>query len=180
MEKELIGKKTETSQLRIGDKLSRTSYMTILGRNIKGFIVKNEAGFEWTIDEGVIAEECYSADQFNETKEITRTELIEIFSKTGDAIYTVNFNKQPKVEEVFDEIANKGKLISNSDMKKKLKEGMKGEPRTLVGYTVKVETGFGRSQVVDLEVPQGQHNIRQVDHRTLNFLILKNIKYIVK
>ena len=30
---------------------------------------------------------------------------------------------------------------------------------------------------VDLEVPSGKHNIRMVDHRTIQSLVLKNVLY---
>ena len=66
-----------------------------------------------------------------------------------------------------------------------VKEAYKGENRTLIGYLKHTETGFGRSSVIDLEQERGDNpdwdaRTRQVDHRTLNWLISKNVKYIVK
>jgi len=114
-----------------------------------------------------------------ELKAVTRTELIDIFNNTETHIYTVNFNKQPKVEEAFEAVMNTGKLKPNAKIKKLLKERMKGEERTLTGFTIKREIAWGRSMVVDMDAPTTD-NIRQVDHRTLNWLILKGVRYEVK
>lgn len=170
--------KCEVSRLKTGDRLSRTSYMEVLGTSMGKINVKNQAGVDWFIDAHIVAKECYTAHQYDEEIRMTRTELIELFSKVGDKIFTVNFLKQAKVEDVFDAICNKGKLISNKETKKLLKEGMAGEPRTLIGYSLETETGMGRTLVVDLEA-EG-HNVRQIDHRTINWLIVGNKKYIEK
>lgn len=168
------------NQLKEGDYLSRTSYMRVKGVAGGAIFVENEQGLNWSIGRDIVEKECYSHNQVLETKEVTRTELIGIFSQTGDAVYTVNYCKQPKVEDAYDAVANDGRLKTNAAIKKALKEKMKGEERTLIGYTIKPEPLWGRSMVVDLEQPDKQDNIRQVDHRTLNWLILKNVKYVVK
>lgn len=54
-----------------------------------------------------------------------------------------------------------------------------GEERTLRGRLVKPEPLLGRSMVEDLDV-KGKNRLRQVDHRTLKWLIVDNVKYIVK
>jgi len=41
------------------------------------------------------------------------------------------------------------------------------------------EGNLGRSMVLDLEKPAGI-NFRQIDHRTIQSMVLKNIKYVVK
>lgn len=179
--------KCDASQLKKGDRLSRTSYLLVMGSDslMNSLLVKNEAGLQWTIGKEIVAAECFTANQYEEEIRVTRTELAAIFSNTGDKIYTVCFNKMPKIEEVFDEVANKGKLISNAEMKKKLTAGMKGKERILIGYTLNVENGFGRSLVIDLEKEQDPNKAystcqAQVDHRGLNWLIVGNKKYIEK
>lgn len=167
------------NQIKVGDKLSRLSYLKILTVFSSAVEVQNEEGVKWTIDKAIIEKECYSADQFTETKIVNRSELIEIFNKTGDNIYTVNFNKQAKLADAFDAVCNKGKLKSNATLKKELSEAMNGEERTLIGYTISREVAWGRSMVINLET-EDKNRIRQVDHRTLNWLICQNVKYIVK
>jgi hypothetical protein len=54
-----------------------------------------------------------------------------------------------------------------------------GSERTLRGRLVCPEPLLGRSMVEDLDDTSG-HNLRQVDHRTINWLIVEGTKYIVK
>ncbi len=171
--------KCTTKILVVGDKLSRISYLEVIRKTALSVTVRNQEGLEWDITSSIVENECYSASQHeSDVVEVTKTEMAQIFSELGDSVFTVNFNKQPKVEDVFDTIANTGKLISNAEMKKRLVEGMKGEERTLVGYKTNTENDLGRSNVVDLELPITEKNrLRQVDHRSINWLITKNVKF---
>jgi hypothetical protein len=54
-----------------------------------------------------------------------------------------------------------------------------GEERVLRGRLVNPEPLLGRSTVEDLEQPAGKR-IRLVDHRTIRWLVLEGVKYIVK
>lgn len=183
-----MANKSIFNQIEVDDFLSETQYYKVVSKTATSATVKNERGFQLTISDGIIAEGIYTANQILETKEVTRTQLIEIFSQAGDTVFTVNYNKQPKAEDINDAIesANKGKILPIKDLKALVKNAYKGEERTLVGYLIKVETGFGRSMVIDLEADASKSTadwdsrIRQVDHRTLNWLIWKNVKYIVK
>lgn len=173
-----MAKKLEASNLKTGDRLSRISYLEVLstGRMCN---VKNEEGLEWSIDSNILENECYSADQFVETREVNRTELITTLSEVGNAVFTVNFDKLPTADDFLSLTRDDGnKIRAFDDMKKDFKK-LKGENRTLVGYLIKTETGFGRSMVIDLDIKES-NKIRQVDHRTLNWLIVRNIKYVIK
>jgi hypothetical protein len=81
--------------------------------------------------------------------------------------------------DAFDSVCNKGKIKANAVIKKELSKAMEGEERTLIGYTISREISWGRSMVIDLET-EDNNKIRQVDHRTINWLICKNVKYSVK
>lgn len=54
-----------------------------------------------------------------------------------------------------------------------------GEERVLRGRLVKPEPLLGRSMVEDLDL-KGVNRLRQVDHRTINYLIVDGVKYVVK
>ena len=54
-----------------------------------------------------------------------------------------------------------------------------GEERTLRGRLVKPEPLLGRSMVEDLDL-KSDHRLRQVDHRTIRYLIVDGIRYNVK
>lgn len=44
------------------------------------------------------------------------------------------------------------------------------------GHLLECENNLGRSLIVDLNAPKA-NNIRSVDHRTIQFIIFKNVKY---
>lgn len=174
--------KCEASKLEVGEKLSRISYMTVKGKQGGYITVENEGGTQWDISQDIVSKECYSAKQASEEVEVNLTKLIQIFNEVGDTVFTVNFDKLPTHEDFIKLTRDEdSKIRSYADMKKDFK-AFRGTNRTLVGYLVRSENGFGRSLVVDLEAEKGEKksNLRQVDHRTLNWLIVKNIKYIVK
>ena len=71
----------------------------------------------------------------------------------------------------------KGKDLKDSKKMKSLaKEILVGRECQTVGRLSKAEGKLGRSLVIDLPT-QGYRN---VDHRTLNWLICDNVKYVVK
>lgn len=168
--------------------LSETQYYEILKKDTGTIKVINERGFDFNVSNGIVEEGMYSSDQFTETVEVTRTQLIEILGAVGDTVFSVSFNKMPTADTINETIEslNKGSILPVKEMKKRVKEAFKGEERILVGYLISTETGFGRSMVIDLEIkrdlakPDYDNRIRQVDHRSLNWLIHKNTKYTVK
>lgn len=54
-----------------------------------------------------------------------------------------------------------------------------GEERVLRGRLIRAEPLLGRSMVEDLDLSE-KNRIRQVDHRTLKWLIVDNVKYVAK
>lgn len=54
-----------------------------------------------------------------------------------------------------------------------------GSERTLRGRLIRPEPLLGRSMVEDLD-EVGSNKMRQVDHRTINWLIVDGVKYVVK
>jgi hypothetical protein len=178
-----------TDKLQVGEYLSDIQYYKITKIDGKTISVINERGFESEIDKDIVQEGMFSASQYEFERPVTRTEACEILEQAGDQVFTVNFNKQVKEKELRDKLLSaikkqNGELFSYSEIEKAVKklskEATEGEARTLIGYLLKVEPKMGRSSVIDLEIPPDQHRIRLIDHRTLNWLILKNVKYIVK
>jgi hypothetical protein len=54
-----------------------------------------------------------------------------------------------------------------------------GEQACCTGFLVDSEGKLGRSTIIDLSEPYGK-GFKQVDHRSIEFLIIKNVKYTVK
>ena len=63
-------------------------------------------------------------------------------------------------------------------MKKISKSIVEGESCELVGHLVESENHLGRSLVIDLDAP-AHNNFRQVDHRSIEYIIYKNVKYTI-
>ena len=186
--------KCNAAKLKKGDLYSRISYGKIKnnGYNIE---IENEDGNSWSIGGSIVTDEFYIHDQFNEEQKVTKTELAEIFIRNSNIIMTVNFNKQVKEKDVISRIegelyANEGgKIISKSEFTKRaksiVKEALDGENRTMIGRHHGEITELGRIQFVDMEVDKDTSKsydtrLRQVDPRTLKWLIVKNVKYILK
>jgi hypothetical protein len=175
--------KMKLSNVVVGDKLSMTYYLRVLGTQKDSLIVEDQNGISFTIKgKELIEETIYSANQFTEVKNVSRTEAIDILESAGDTVFRCIFNKLPN-EESFSKLMENltiADLNNPKQLKKIAKQAMLGEERTLIGYLVSAEPKMGRSTVVDLNIPKGSHNLRQIDHRTLQSIVLKGIKYIVK
>ena len=112
------------------------------------------------LDEGVdsfdvigrdLIDQMYSADQFAEEVKVTKTKAAELLVSSYNRPLTVSFAK------------------------------VDGSERVLRGRLVQPEPLLGRSMVEDLDVTgTGDARLRQVDHRTINYLIVDGVKYVVK
>lgn len=92
----------------------------------------------------------FSADQYAEEEKVTKTQAAELLVSSPNRPLTVSFVKQD------------------------------GNERVLKGRLVKPEPLLGRSMVEDLESKDAKNRLRQVDHRTINWLIVDGVKYVVK
>lgn len=198
MKKQLLKNGKVTNKLVAGEKLTRLSYITVIDPKVQSAggqltaLVKNEDDFQWNIGLDIIDAECISTTQFSETKAVSQTEMIQILlEKAGHVAFTANFNKKPDMKAAETELKNlypnkgiKGVGIASRDdfnkgIKAALSKIMVGEERTIIARIMSIDSLRGRIQVVDLEAP-AENNIRQIDPRTLNWLILNNVKYVLK
>ena len=104
---------------------------------------------KYTVKGKQLVEVMYSADQYAETRQVTKTEMAEILSTSYNTPFTVVFEKAS------------------------------GEERTLRGRLVSSEVLMGRVWVEDLDLPNTESRLRQVDNRTIKSLVVKNIKYVL-
>jgi len=175
--------KTNFKTLKVGEKLSETQYYKVI--KIAGDKVQLKNG----IDQDIVVDKAYvedcltSAEQYTKEESINKTELTKLFLDNHSVAFTVSFNKQVKEADVTKEImsAYEGSTPKTIEaaIKKAVKRGINGEERILTGYHNGTLDDFGRVQVVDMNVTEGSPN-RLVDPRTLNYLILKGVKYNVK
>jgi len=171
------------SDLKEGDYLSRCIYYKVQKKNGDKVVLMNENEFPLECTSGIPEKEMYSASQVNATHKVSRTELIDILMSSGGTIFTVEFLKQTKPEEVSQQLSaaiSSLPAMTPLQLKKFCKEKLlQGEARSLIGYLIAAEPTLGRSRVCDIEVPHGQFAERLVDHRTLKSIIVKGVKYTV-
>jgi len=175
-------------KIKVGEYLAEIQYYQVVKVNPKTIKVVSDKGVESNIDKDLVLE-MYSASQYQIEKSITRTEVNNILANIGQQIFTVNFNKQVKQDDIKNKLLTaikdeEGNPLTYEQIEKNLKiiskELNKGEERTLIGYLLEINNEMGRSSAIDLEIERGQNRLRQIDHRTINYLIFKNTKYLVK
>ena len=64
-------------------------------------------------------------------------------------------------------------------MSKLAKEIIEGKQVTMVCHMIEIENNLGRSLVIDLTATT-ESKFRQIDHRSIDFIIFKNKKYVLK
>lgn len=182
------------SKLKPGCKLSETQYYVVDKVGNGQVFLKNDFGEDIVVD-STYAEKCLvSADQYKDEKTMSRTDITNLFLSSTNVALTVNYNKQVKEDEVKKQLyalyPNKGgKILSEAEFKKKIasavSDALVGEERTMVGRHYGSQDEFGRIRFIDMEKKKDDtkdYDTRQrlVDPRTINFLILRGIKYVVK
>ena len=98
-----------------------------------------------------LLENSSSADQFSEEIAVSRTDLVGILlNKVGQKVFTVNFIAKD------------------------------GDERTYRATYIAHEHFFGRSKIKNLDAKDYKDELKQADHRTINWLIVGGVKYFVK
>jgi|ERR1044072_9302601 hypothetical protein len=188
---------TKFKNLRTGEKLSEVQYYSVKAVNAKAktAVLVTDAGEEVEVDEKYIQDNMASSVQYDSEKEINRTDAAALFIASPGVVMTVNYNTQVKEKDALTAMEaiypNKGgKMLSESDYKKKAKEIISsviiGKERTMIGRHYGSVNEFGRVSFIDMEIIKDatkadyDSRTRQVDPRTINWMIIKGVKYTVK
>jgi len=148
--------KTEPSKVKKGDLLAITYYTNVENVMMNGerLSVRDVVGDTGGIDVNgkSLIINALSADQYQETVKVTKTQAAQLLIESTNRPFTVVFEKQD------------------------------GTERTLRGRLISHEALLGRSMVEDLDLPVDQKGgrTRLVDHRTLKSLTVDGAKYEVK
>lgn len=179
---------SKVKDLKVGDKWSRQSYGKVIKVvGLEGIEVENEHGLQWRISEDLFEKEFLTHDQYDNTEIKTRTELAEICVENPRVVMTICFKKQNESNDVADALQDKlngvddiDELIDNRRRWRKLiRETMADNDRTLVGFHTCAKDTGGRLFFTDMEVEEGS-NVRKVDPRNIRWMIVNNMKYVVK
>lgn len=175
-------------------KLSETQFYSVEKVQGNKVQLRNDYGESIVVDDQYVEKCLVASDEVEGTKQMSRTDLTNLFLASTNVVMTVNYNKQVKEDEVKKQLhslyPNKGgKILSESDFKKQVNAALSGalvgEERTMVGRHYGSQDEFGRVRFIDMEADKGTKpdydgRNRLVDPRTLNWLILRGIKYVVK
>jgi hypothetical protein len=180
---------SDFKKLKEGSILSESQYYKV--QKISGDRVQlaTESGEPVVVDSKYVESFLMSAHDFKEEKKITKTEMAEVFLSHPRVAMTVCFNKQVKEADVVKEImtAYEGTAPKEAEkaMKAAVKKGLNGEERVMIGRHHGGTDDFGRIHFVDMEQEKGTKaefdgRSRLVDPRTLNWVIVNNVKYLIK
>lgn len=128
-----------------------------------------------------ILEKMDSANHFIREVPVNMTELAELLENAGDMAFTVSFKKKVTEELVNEKLkcATQAQFKDKSFISRFSKELIEGEDCTLTCHLVEAESALGRSTVIDLTTTSA-NKFRQVDHRSINYMIIDNTKYVLK
>jgi hypothetical protein len=166
-----------------GEVLSETQFYTVLKKTSDKVQLQNDAGEKIVVDASYVDSCLVSAAQAEKMVTVSRTEIAEIFKNNPNTAMTVNYNKKVDEKEAVTEIAKVAKS-AKSVLEATVKRVLAGEERTIVGRHHGSVTELGRYNFVDMEQKREAKTydtrLRQVDPRTINYLIVGGIKYQVK
>ena len=116
-----------------------------------------------------------SADVYATEEKLALTKVAEALNSANSKCFTVCFNTKIDEKLATDKLSN-AKADDFKNAKNLAKDLLTGKETTIVGRLSNSDNKLGRSLVVDLS----SKGYRQVDHRTINWLIINNVKYSVK
>lgn len=186
---------TKFTELKVGEKLSETQYYTVVKVGKTKVQLKTDLGEDIVVEKPIVENQLVSASQYQTDQALSRTEMAALFIASPGVAMTVNFNTQVKEKDALDQLyelyPNKGgRLSSEADFKKKAKEVISsvitGKERTMVGRHYGSVNEFGRVSFIDMEIEKDKSKadydsrMRQVDPRTINWMIIRGVKYKTK
>ncbi len=179
------------SKLNTGEILSESQYYKVVKKQGDKVQLLNDHGENIVVDRSYVENCLNSASQYDKEENLTKTKLAELFINSPRQAMTVCFNKQIKQEDVSKALSKLYKEFSfgmtqkDYDEKVKAALNLKGEERVMVGrhyggVDVNGRVGF-LDMNIDRDVSKSYDNrSRLVDPRTINYIIVDNVKYNLK
>jgi len=164
-------------KLAVGDHFSSISYLKVDKIEGDKITVMNALGGSWIMSKDLLVRDAWAADHFKQEVKTTMTELANILAQCRETIFNVNFKKKVDLKDVEAKLGSIN-MKDDKEIKALSKSVTDGDECTITGYLTEIENDLGRSLVIDLNA-NPKSNFRQVDHRTINWIIFKNVKYSV-
>jgi len=170
----------DTKQLANDHFLSQTAYINVKAIDGNRVTVENSFGGQMIVSKDII-QNMYSADHFEKEVPMNMTGLAELLHAVQDNIFTVQFRAQPKEDAAKEALqaATQADFTDKSRLTQLAKEIIGGNTVTMACHMVEVENNLGRSLVIDLTA-DGENKYKQIDHRSIDHIIYRNVKYVLK
>lgn len=122
------------------------------------------------------------SDKYATTKALSQTELSKLFEDSTNTAIRVEFYKKPDTKEVESFLTSQRKTsMTDVTFIKSYNELVRGELRTMDCYHKGEMNQLGFYNVVDLaEASEDKHSLRQVNPKTIQSIIVNNVKYTLK
>ena len=128
-----------------------------------------------------IVESMHSADHYEREVFMNMTNLAEVLQLVKDNVFTVQFRTNPREEDAVEALEDV-KLTDLQDpvlVSMLAKDIIEGRQVKKTCHMIEVENNLGRSLVIDLSA-DSENKFRQIDHRSIDFIIFRNVKYTLK
>jgi hypothetical protein len=170
---------------------SMTNYFVVKEVNGQEVILTNQNGQNLRSNVTTVNQAMQSADQHSDEKKLNQTDLINIVlnnPRTAMSIYFQKANKNKTKKAYNEEMNNWAEKVKISLVNTGIAGSMKlleakpdtiipGEMRLIKGYYTGSQDERGRLQFVDME---DSNIVKAVDPRTMEYVIVNNVKYIKK
>lgn len=176
------------SDLKTGSILGETQYYKV--EKISGEKVQLATGAgHVVVDKNYVETYLNSGDQFSKEEKVTKTVLADTFINSPRVAMTVKYVKQDKPKsnraykaELADQVAAvKAKRITvESALANPVLPYIPGEERTMRGWHESHVDDMGRIQFTDMDATGSGAPLRLVDPRTIQWLIVNDVKYVLK
>lgn len=189
----------KTNQLKKGSILSETSFYVVKEVNSMGITVNDDLGNEIVIGSEYVEKILASADVFETEEKKTMTELADLFINSPRIALTVAFmkkdvektkkayntEKQAKIDEITNAKVSDVPRLLNDLIENPVTKTIPGDLRVMKGRHYGNVDELGRIQFTDMEIVKEagkdyDTRLRQVDPRTIQYLVVNNVKYSLK
>lgn len=183
-----------------GSVLSETQFYTV--QNVKSngdVVVFNETNQEITLGKQYVQQLCNSAEEFTKVEAATKTQLADILLKNSNIAMTVAFyktsteksakaykaEKQAAIDKITNATVKEVPSLLEELIENPITKIIPGDLRIMVGRHHGNVDDLGRVQFIDMEADKGTRadwdgRNRQVDPRTLQYIIVAGVKYELK
>lgn len=197
--KKAPGIKPSTTILQAGSILSETSFYVV--KELKGdkTIVTDDYGHEITMGNKYIEQICVSADYSDKEEKKSMTELAEIFINSPRTAMTVAYitkatektkkdfeaEKKVKIDEIQNASLKNAEALLSDLIENPITRSIPGKLRVMKGRHYGHVDDLGRVHFIDMEIKRDDTKdydtrSRQVDPRTIEYLVVNKVKYVLK